>query len=1121
MEFTGERYVPHLTELQIKIEHLQRYFAITEIVKGKMVLDAACGEGYGSSVLSETAAKVIGIDISVEAIDHARKTYAKENLSFQVASIEKLPFENHSVDVVISFETIEHVDEMLQKSFLAEIKRVLKEDGQLIISTPNKHMYSDVRNYQNPFHIKEFYKEEYREFLVNYFEFVDIFHQKNEVSSVITDFSNNEYTRQVKIDNEKTDIDGTYFIAVCSDRKVYDYQISSSVLFADKYNEMLNRVLSLQDEVEEKNAHIQWLNTNQSELQDEINRHKDAIIDLQGRSILLQEKMIIMQDENLLLKQEIERRLNDSDEILRRLGVEYGIQNSNLDEIIRRVNSDLKLLRDHDQELKNKNGHINLLLESERTLEKIHRSTGWKLLTKYYRLRDKVIPKSSKRRLVAKLVLKSIKEPRKMLKSLNKSNLKKLQYYLNTEDVGNIESRIHHFMNRHKEVNQFEIKLVDSNADKEKIIFPQFESPLVSIVVPVYNQWDYTYSCLKSISLHTDHIAYEIIIADDMSTDETVHVSNYAENIQVVRDGVNRGFLLNCNNAAKYAKGKYIFFLNNDTNVQENWLNYLVDLVENNSKIGMIGSKLIYPDGRLQEAGGIIWNDASGWNYGRLDDPSKPEYNYVKEVDYISGAAIMIRAELWNQIGGFDERYVPAYFEDSDLAFEVRKLGYQVILQPKSVVVHFEGISHGTDTASGIKSYQINNKEKFVEKWKTELNSEQFENANHVFIARDRAKNKKTIVVIDHYVPHFDKDAGSRTVFQYLKLFQKLGFNVKFIGDNFFQHEPYTTILQQMGIEVLYGEWFAKHWENWCKSNAQYIDFVFLNRPHISEKYIDIMKKHTNAKIIYYGHDLHFLREIREFELTKNPKLLDSANEWKQRELDLCRKADYVYYPSQVEVDELKRIMPNLNIKAIPAYIYEEVEKRELVLRQRQDLLFVGGFGHKPNADAVKWFLQEIFPFILEKEQQIKLFIVGSNPPDEILKYQSEHVIVTGFVSDDELHNYYRKSRIVVVPLRYGAGVKGKVVEAMYHQLPIVTTSIGAEGLLGVENYVMIRDTPKEFADKVVELYNSDALLTKYSRNSYDYVQTYFSEESVLLTIAADFNIERNFLNDNKIKGSS
>ncbi len=205
-----------------------------------------------------------------------------------------------------------------------------------------------------------------------------------------------------------------------------------------------------------------------------------------------------------------------------------------------------------------------------------------------------------------------------------------------------------------------------------KLRFAYEEQPKVSIVIPVYNQIHYTYACLVSILEHTKDVSYEVIIADDVSSDATEHLQEFAEGLVICRNSTNQGFLRNCNHAARKARGQYVMFLNNDTQVTAGWLSSLVNLIEQDPSIGMVGSKLVYPDGRLQEAGGIIWSDGSGWNYGRLDDPDKPEYNYVKDVDYISGAAILLPLGLWNQIGGFDTRFAPAYCEDSDLAFEVR-----------------------------------------------------------------------------------------------------------------------------------------------------------------------------------------------------------------------------------------------------------------------------------------------------------------------------------------------------------------------------------------------------------------------------------------------------------------
>jgi GT2 family glycosyltransferase len=632
--------------------------------------------------------------------------------------------------------------------------------------------------------------------------------------------------------------------------------------------------------------------------------------------------------------------------------------------------------------------------------------------------------------------------------------------------------------------------------EKQTLLFPAESTPQISIIIPVYNNFNYTYLCLQSILVNTPNIPYEIIIADDNSSDETIDLDQYVKNVCIVKDGINRGFLLNCNNATQHARGKYILFLNNDTQVQPQWLSTLLELIESDEKIGMVGSKLVYPDGRLQEAGGIIWNDASGWNYGHLDDPMKPEYNYVKEVDYISGASLMIRKSLWKSIGGFDERYVPAYYEDSDLAFEVRKHGYKVVYQPKSVVIHFEGISNGTDLSSGIKQYQVINHEKFFNKWKDVLEKDHFPNAENIFLARDRSRDKKHILIIDHYVPHYDQDAGSRTVYGYIKFFISEGYSIKFIGDNFFQHEPYTSSLEKLGVEVLYGNWYFSNWQDWFKQNGSHFTIVFLNRPHISEKYIDFISQNSESKIWYYGHDLHCLRERREYDLSKKKEFLNNSFFWEKKEFSLMRKADISLYPSQEEVKYIHRIDKSINVQAIPAYLFEHFISSEYNERTK-DIIFIGGFKHTPNIDGALWFVREIWPLILSILPDLKFYILGSHPTQEIQQLDNNiNIFVTGFVSDGELLQYYKNARIVIVPLRFGAGVKGKVVEALFNEKPIITTSIGAEGLDEAAEYMIIKDDPSEFAQSVIELYQNDEMLKKYSQFGKTYCQKYFSFEA-------------------------
>ncbi|MBR2854541.1 MAG: glycosyltransferase, partial [Clostridia bacterium] len=496
----------------------------------------------------------------------------------------------------------------------------------------------------------------------------------------------------------------------------------------------------------------------------------------------------------------------------------------------------------------------------------------------------------------------------------------------------------------------------------------------------------------------------------------------------------------------------------------------------------------------------------SAWNYGNGKDPEDPEYNYVKEADYISGAAIMIRRDLWEQLGGFDERFVPAYYEDTDLAFQVRAAGYKVMFQPLSRVVHFEGVSNGTDISSGLKAYQAENQKKFFGKWKAALEAEHEPNGVNVFRAKDRSLRKKHILVVDHYVPMYDKDAGGRCTYMYLKLFVKMGFKVTFIGDNFYRHEPYTTELNQMGIEVLYGNKYYLNWQKWLKENAGQFDYIYLQRPHIAIKYIDLVKEYARGKIVYFAHDLHFIREQREYEITRDPKLIESAKEWKEKEFKLFRDADVGHVVGTYEQKIMQDAFPGKPIRNIPLYIYEELpEEIEKDFGKRKDLLYVGGFGHHPNVDAVLWFAREVLPPILEKEPEIIWHVVGNKPPEEIQELAGEHIIIHGFVPDEELEALYRSCRIAVVPLRYGAGVKGKVLEACYYQIPLVTTPIGAEGLSMAENSMLVEEDAGKMAEAILSLYRDQEALKRLSDNGEQFIRNHFMTAEAERVIAQDF----------------
>ncbi len=630
----------------------------------------------------------------------------------------------------------------------------------------------------------------------------------------------------------------------------------------------------------------------------------------------------------------------------------------------------------------------------------------------------------------------------------------------------------------------------------------------VSIIIPVHNQLAYTLACVNSLLKLETKCSYEILIGDDASTDNTKEVfSHLHPSIKLMYQKENLGFLRTCNAMARQAKGPYLLFLNNDTLMLPGSLDALVDTFEARKDAGLVGAKLLNSDGTLQEAGGIIWNDGSGWNYGRGDDPEKPEYNYVREVDYCSGACIMLPKVLWDKIGGFDERYVPAYCEDSDIAFKVRQAGKKVYCQYVSEIIHLEGKSNGTEINQGLKSYQVINNKKLFSKWGSVFLREHGVNGVDAFKFRDRSLNKKTILIIDHYLPHYDKDAGSKTIWEYIKLFVNNGLSVKFLGDNFMSVEPYQKELQQMGVEVLTGAWAQRNWEAWINENGKYLDYVLLSRAHIGIKYLQLLKQKTSAKILFYGHDLLSRTFQNNFNNSGNEDALVKSKKWEDLEKTIINNVDVIYYPSYLEVDYLKKSYVNHNIKVLPPYVFD-AQKQVKVTRglASNKILFVGGFAHPPNIEAITWFVKKIWPAVQHIFPNLKLTIAGSSPTTDILVLASKNIIVTGFVSELTLSELYYSHDIAIVPLLSGGGIKGKVIEALAHGTPILTTPTGAEGIPNAEKYMNICSVD-HFASALIAMLRPSERRQQLSRAAPELISKYYSEQALFSVVSQDVDL--------------
>ena len=611
------------------------------------------------------------------------------------------------------------------------------------------------------------------------------------------------------------------------------------------------------------------------------------------------------------------------------------------------------------------------------------------------------------------------------------------------------------------------------------IRFLPAEMPRLSIVIPSYGQHDVTATCLRSIFAHPPAVSFEVIVADDAFALPFAPEGLGIDGVKVLRNAENLGFLKTCNAAVTQAAGERVLLLNNDTVVMPGAIDALWETFGRFPDVGAVGAQLLYPDGRLQEAGGIIWRDGSGWNWGRDENPVEPRYNYMRDVDYCSAAALMIDRQLWDALGGFDERFAPCYYEDTDLCFAVRQTGMRVIYQPAAKVIHLEGVSHGTDLATGQKAYQLKNQATFVAKWEQEL---QRHAPNGVDPLRECDRAKRThILWVEACMLTPDQDSGSLRTMRLLKLLVDGGCKVTFAADNLLAEEPYAQQLRDEGIEVLHAP-HVQSMGDYLRKHAGQYDVVTLCRHYIAIQYVEELKdRYPDTHIWFDTIDLHYLRLRRQFELdgaSATQKMADLAY---QEELKVIALSDLTIVVSDVEQAELAREMPGARVTVISNI--HNAQEVVAPYEERSGILFVGGFQHPPNIDAVEYYANDIWPAVKAALPDVETFIIGSRMPERLKQWGEERgLTMVGFAED--LAPFYARCRLAIAPLRYGAGVKGKVNQALSYGVPVVGSPSALEGMgLESERDAMLAATPDEFAQAISAVYRDRQFWQRLSAN--------------------------------------
>jgi GT2 family glycosyltransferase len=620
------------------------------------------------------------------------------------------------------------------------------------------------------------------------------------------------------------------------------------------------------------------------------------------------------------------------------------------------------------------------------------------------------------------------------------------------------------------------------------------DSIRTSIIIPVFNKAAFTFQCLQSLLQEIDFGENEVIVVDNASSDETeVVLAHFGNVVRTIRNQENRGFVDASNQGAAAARGEYLLFLNNDTQVLPGWLQGLVETIATNPAIGAVGSMFLYPDGSIQEAGAIVWKNGEAHHYGWGGSPDDPRFNFAREVDYCSAASLLIKREIFERLGGFDRRFAPAYYEDIDLCFGVRSLGYKVIYQPASRLIHFEGTTAGSDTTKGFKQYQIINRRRFVEKWRDVLDREQLsQNVSQVEEASDRSRDRPRVLVFDERIPSPDRDAGSLRMFIILKTLAEWC-HVIFVPFNRPQSLDYERALWKEGIETA----DAVDYRRLVKHPN--VVAAIVSRASMGSVFVQRIRR-ANAKvgIVFDTVDIHFHRLEREHEVSGDAAVRNEAERYRKLERKLAEESDLVWCASAEDKEVMLREVPESNIEVVPTI--HELRDAGPPFDERQGLLFIGNLAHRPNDDAVLFFMREVYPIVHRELPGVELDIIGDNPSPAIAAFSSNEVSVRGFVH--EVEPYLRSCRVFVAPLRFGAGIKGKVGEAMAYGIPVVTTSVGAEGFGATHGLdIMLADDPQSFAEAIKQLYSDRELWQRIANNSRLLIERHFTPVVIAETI--------------------
>lgn len=620
-----------------------------------------------------------------------------------------------------------------------------------------------------------------------------------------------------------------------------------------------------------------------------------------------------------------------------------------------------------------------------------------------------------------------------------------------------------------------------------------------SVIVPVVGDVELTFQCLRSLAREVNLDDTEVILVNNSSDEATRELlSHFRGLVRVIEGGVPGGddsvapnrdfpdlwrhFVEACNRGAAEARGRHLVFLSSNASAVPGWLGELTETLDRDKRAGAVGSLSLDARGRVREAGGIVWADGETSVYGRVWSAEDRRVAFAREVDYCTAASLAVRRDLFERLGGFDASYASDDYAAADLCMGVRSLGRSVVYQPASRVTR-SGEARGVS-----ERVRAADRERFRDEWRVTLGRD---HDAHDASQAARAANRKwatQVAVFDDCIPTPDRDAGSARMLHILRALSEWS-HVVLVTLSKQSRPEYERELWREGVETAPAPDFPR------LVRERRFRAAILSRPHVASGLLgSIRGASPRTRIVFDMVDAHSLRLSREHELTGDADVAREAERYRRMESRLARECDVVWCASSSDEEFMRRLSPGVVATVVPT-IHPRHE-RGLPFEKREHILFVGNFRHRPNADAVHFYAREVLPRVRESLPDVELLLVGDNAPKEFAEYEGAGVRVLGYVPDIE--PVFAGARVSVAPLRFGAGINGKIGEALAHGLPVVTTNIGAAGLgLRDGEEALIADSPEDLAAATVRLYTDAALWRGLSDKGYEHVERNFSPRVV------------------------